>query len=65
MLYSSTAKSTGCSRQVSEFIAFLRTLQSQDGYVSVVTGLQAGWPKNRGSIPDRKNRFFWSPEYPD
>ena len=33
---------------------------SQDSIVSVVTGLQAGWLRNHGSIPGRDKRFFSS-----
>ena len=65
MLYSSTAKGTSRSRQVSESVAFCFILQSWASSVNVVTGLQARWPRNCGSIIGKNNRFFSSPKCPD
>ena len=39
--------------------------RSLESAVDTVTGIRAGWPRNRGSISDRDKRFYSSPKHPD
>ena len=62
MYYAACTASSSEVLQDSFLFLFTR---SRDSIVSIVTGLRAGWPRNRGSIPGWGKRFISILQLPD